>query len=77
MKLFLRKLMAFFESVGYATAASRLANMGHIEEAKQLMLHRAKAKQTIKELRALSDKELNDIGIARYDIERIAYEKVA
>lgn len=31
-------------------------------------------RQTIKELNSLSDKELNDIGIGRYDIERIALD---
>jgi uncharacterized protein YjiS (DUF1127 family) len=29
-------------------------------------------KQTIKELKNLTDRELNDIGISRYDIPRIA-----
>ena len=72
-----KKLMAFFESVGYATAASRLAHMGMYKEAKQLMIHRAKARQTYKELSALSDKELNDIGINRGDIYNIAYEQHA
>ena len=73
----LKKLMAFFESVGYATAASRLAQMGRYEEAKQLMIHRARAQKTYKELSALSDRELSDIGINRGDIYRISYEKTA
>jgi uncharacterized protein YjiS (DUF1127 family) len=37
------------------------------------MLQHAKAKQTIKELSALSDRELNDIGIARGEIHSIAF----
>ena len=71
--MFFKKLVAFFESVGTARAASQLANMGMYKEAKALMTQNAKAKQTIKELSALSDKELNDIGIARGDIHSIAY----
>ena len=36
--------------------------------------HRAKVNATIKELSKLSDRELNDIGIARGDIWSIAHE---
>ena len=36
--------------------------------------HRATVNQTIKELSSLTDKELNDIGIARGDIWSIAHE---
>lgn len=35
---------------------------------------RAQVKKTIKELSNLTDRELNDIGINRYDIPRIAGE---
>lgn len=37
------------------------------------LAYRAKVRQTIKDLSALSDYELNDIGIARGDIRNIAY----
>ena len=33
-----------------------------------------KRRQTRRELNALSDRELNDLGISRYDIERIVAE---
>jgi hypothetical protein len=33
------------ESIGYAVAASRLANMGYHEEAKALMIERARLKK--------------------------------
>ena len=36
--------------------------------------HRAKVNATIKELSKLTDRELNDIGIARGDIYSIAHE---
>ena len=35
---------------------------------------RQKRPQTVRELRSLSDRELQDMGISRYDIERIADE---
>jgi len=68
-----KTIFAWFEVMGTARAASQLANMGHLAEAKALMLQNAKAKQTIKELSSLSDKDLNDIGISRGDIHSIAY----
>lgn len=74
IKSFLSRIYQHIEIMGYSVAASRLANMGMINEAKELMLHREKARQTIKELSALSDRELNDIGINRGDISRIAHE---
>lgn len=68
-----KKIMAWFELVGTTVAAQRLANMGYIEEAKNLMIQNAKAKATIKELSALTDKELNDIGISRGMIHSVAH----
>ena len=65
--------MGVFESIGYARAAASLASMGMHKEAKELMLHRAKAKDTVKELNRLSDRELHDIGIHRGEIRSIAY----
>ena len=38
------------------------------------LAHRANINHTIKELSKLSDRELNDIGIARGDIYSIAHE---
>ena len=35
-------------------------------------MKRARYNRTIRELSKLTNKELNDIGISRYDIERIA-----
>ena len=42
----------------------RLAHIKHIR--------RSRYNRTIRELQRLSDLELRDIGISRYDIERIA-----
>lgn len=66
------KFVAYLEIIGYSRAASALAQRGMYAEAKALMLHSIKARKTIKELSALSDKELNDIGISRGDIWSIA-----
>ena len=68
-----KKLSAWFTMLGASRAAASLASQGYYEEAKALMLEHAKAKQTIKELSKLSDKELNDIGIARGEIRSVAY----
>jgi len=73
--MFLKKLVAWFEILGTARAAAAMANMGHHNEAKQLMLMNKVAKQTIKELNALSNRELQDIGISRGEIHSIAYGK--
>lgn len=44
-----------------------------IREYNRLRKIHAKARQTIKELNALSNRELNDIGIGRGDIHGIVY----
>jgi len=68
------KLVKWFEPMGYAIAASRLAQQGYAELAKKMMTEYHKlneireAKVAVKELRSLSDRELEDIGINRYDI---------
>ena len=72
-----KKIIALFETIGYARAASQLASQGYLQEAKELMIQRDKARKTYQELSALTDKELNDIGINRGDIHRISYEKAA
>ena len=72
-----KKIIALFETIGYARAASHLAANGYLKEAKELLIQREKSRQTYKELSALSDKELNDIGINRGDIQRIAYNEPA
>jgi uncharacterized protein YjiS (DUF1127 family) len=74
LKSFFTKIYQHIELMGYAVAASRLANMGMIDQAKELMIQREKARKTIQELSALTDRELNDIGINRGDISRIAHE---
>lgn len=73
LKSFFSKIFKHIEIMGYAIAASRLANMGMYEEAKNLMIQRDSARKAYKELSALTDRELNDIGITRGDIRRIAY----
>lgn len=73
--MFFKKLIAWFEVIGTAKAASNMAAMGLHQEAKNLMLMNRKAKQTIKELNALSNRELQDIGISRGEIHSIAYGK--
>lgn len=44
-KVFFQKMVDLGESIGYACAASRLAQMGYHEEAKHCMLERAKKKK--------------------------------
>ena len=66
------RFVAYIEIMGYARAASALAQRGMYAEAKSLILQSAKARQTAKELSALSDAELRDIGISRGDIWSIA-----
>ena len=73
MKKFLRKIMQTFEIAGYARAAQQLATMGYMEEAKRLMVEECAKRQTFKDLNALTDKELKDIGISRGQIYDIAY----
>jgi|APCry1669191812_1035378.scaffolds.fasta_scaffold00465_13 uncharacterized protein YjiS (DUF1127 family) len=36
----------------------------------------SKIKNTVRELNALTDRDLNDIGISRYDIPRVARERL-
>lgn len=72
MKRFIAKVIAWFELVGTSRAASALAAQGLVKEAKELMLHQAKVRQTIAELNKLTDRELNDIGISRGEIYDIA-----
>lgn len=45
---------------------------GWFRNIKAKLAYRAKVRQTIKDLSALSDYELNDIGIARGDIRNVA-----
>lgn len=40
-----RRILGIFESIGQARAAAELARMGYHEEAKRLMLQRAKVKK--------------------------------
>lgn len=70
-----KKILGLFELVGLSRAASQLASQGYYNEAKALMTEfhkkreeKTKAKNTIKELKKLSDRELDDLGISRYDI---------
>ena len=71
----LKKLFTWFEVVGYSRAAAELARQGLIEEARECMRQHKAAKETIKELNRLSDKELQDIGITRGEIHSIAYRQ--
>ncbi len=56
-------------SVGLADRFAGLA-----KSFKAAMNHRAVYGQTVRELSALSDRELNDLGISRFDIGRVAHE---
>ena len=47
-----------------------------IARAKAALIARRQYKATVKELRALTDRELRDLGISRFDITRIAREAV-
>ncbi len=53
------------------TLAALSDRLGHISE---LLVRRKVERTTYFELSALSDRELNDLGIARCDIRRIARE---
>lgn len=74
-----KKIQAWFVMVGMARASAELARQGYYNEAKNLMLEYSKVmleykkqQQTVKELSALTDRELNDIGISRGEIRSIA-----
>lgn len=47
----------------------------YIREYNRARQFHIKARKTINELNALSTRELNDIGIGRSDIHRIAYDE--
>ena len=65
----------------YVIAASEWLNFGGVVEffrdLNRKLEHRSRVNSTIKELSKLSDRELNDIGIARGDIWAIANEDVS
>ena len=62
----------------YVLAASEWLNFGGVVEffrnINRSLENRSRINATIKELSRLSDRELNDIGIARGDIWSIAHE---
>jgi uncharacterized protein YjiS (DUF1127 family) len=45
----------------------KMCRLAHFKQ-----LRRSRYNRTFKELSRLTDRELNDIGISRYDIERIS-----
>ncbi len=53
-------------------AGLRSAAWASLARAVASVVARVKAKETIRELSALSDRQLHDIGLRRADIERIA-----
>lgn len=53
-------------------AALRSAAWTSVASAIASALARIKTRQTIRELRALSDRQLHDIGLRRADIEEVA-----
>lgn len=57
-----------FNWVGFSSIVNWVKNLDARLE------HSRKARQTIKELSKLNDRELNDIGISRGDIWSIAHE---
>ena len=66
------------EMTQYVLAASEWLNFGGVvdffRDLNRKLDDRARINATIKELSKLSDRELNDIGIARGDIYSIAHE---
>jgi uncharacterized protein YjiS (DUF1127 family) len=64
--------MAFAQTAPHAIATP--GTSGIVARIRMIMARRAAYAQTRRELSALSDRELNDIGLSRYDIERIACE---
>ena len=62
----------------YVLAASEWLNFSGLVDwfrsVKRNLAHQAKVNATIKELSALSDKELRDIGLSRCDIWSVAHE---
>jgi uncharacterized protein YjiS (DUF1127 family) len=65
-------IMAFYSHTGVhrPTLAERVQTM--IAQVGRFRARRAIYLKTLRELSALSDRELNDIGISRYDIEDVA-----
>jgi uncharacterized protein YjiS (DUF1127 family) len=63
----------------YVLAASEWLNFSGLVDwfrsVKRNLAHQAKVNATIKELSALSDKELRDIGLSRCDIWSVAHEE--
>lgn len=57
-----------------AAAANPLARL--VEAARAGVARRSKINQTIRELEQLSDRELNDIGVHRSEIRRIAESSI-
>lgn len=60
-------------SNSFSLVARIEAAFARFKEARTL---RRKYNETVREMRQLSDRELNDIGISRYDIHFIAQEHV-
>lgn len=61
-----------------ASTNTAARSMGHpFAGIRAFFARRAIYKQTCKELNGLTDRELSDIGISRYDIVRIAEQSAA
>ncbi len=58
---------------GFAPAATAEGWLARIRKA---LADRALHARTLAELRGLSDRDLDDLGISRYDIARVARESV-
>ncbi len=59
-----------------ATATKTSGLSGVFALARAYFQRRRKIIETIRELESMSDRELNDIGVSRYDIRRIAEESI-
>ncbi len=66
--------MAYINSTRIATAGSADRFGGFVKTLQTALQHRRVYNQTVRELRVLSDRELNDLGIHRSMIAEIARE---
>lgn len=68
--------MAHYEtSQSYSTSERVLTRLGHLlERAAARLAHYRIYRNTLDELRALSDRDLNDLGFSRYMLKDVALE---
>ena len=66
--------MAYVETRGTKVAALNNAGEGFFAKLKAAIVRRRLYLQTMEELNALSDRELNDLAISRGQLRQVAYD---